>query len=169
MDCIVQGILQSRILAWVAFTFSRGSSQPKDFKPRSPALQADSLSAEPQGKPKNTEVGSLSLLQRIFITRNTLKWELKCKSQSSHAGHGSLAETPRKGNVMSLYVSSETMIQCQDHHCSVSQSYWGKAPVPLTLLLRPLDSTFPPKEALFFFGATLATWCCIFAFLLLCV
>ena len=27
--------------------------------PRSPTLQADSLRAEPQGKPKNTEVGSL--------------------------------------------------------------------------------------------------------------
>ena len=41
---------------------------PKDLpnpeiKPRSPALQADSLPAEPQGKPKNTGVGSLSLLQ----------------------------------------------------------------------------------------------------------
>ena len=32
-------------------------------KPRSPALQADSLLPEPPGKPKNTEVGSLSLLQ----------------------------------------------------------------------------------------------------------
>ena len=30
---------------------------------RSPALQADSLSAEPQGKPKNAAVGSLSLFQ----------------------------------------------------------------------------------------------------------
>ena len=28
-------------------------------EPRSPALQADSLPAEPQGKPKNTGVGSL--------------------------------------------------------------------------------------------------------------
>ena len=28
----------------------------------SPTLRADSLSAEPQGKPENTEVGSLSLL-----------------------------------------------------------------------------------------------------------
>ena len=36
------------------------------IKSRSPALQADSLPAEPQGKPKNTGVGSLSLLQRIF-------------------------------------------------------------------------------------------------------
>ena len=33
------------------------------FQPRSPTLQADSLPAEPPGKPKNTEVVSLSLLQ----------------------------------------------------------------------------------------------------------
>ena len=30
MDYIVHGILQARILAWVAFPFSRGSSQPRD-------------------------------------------------------------------------------------------------------------------------------------------
>ena len=35
---------------------------------RSPTLQADSLPAEPQGKPKNTGVGSLSFLQGIFLT-----------------------------------------------------------------------------------------------------
>ena len=29
MDCTVQGILQARILEWVAFPFSRGSSQPR--------------------------------------------------------------------------------------------------------------------------------------------
>ena len=29
-DCIVQGILQARILEWVAFSFSKGSSQPRD-------------------------------------------------------------------------------------------------------------------------------------------
>ena len=39
------------------------------IKPRSPALQADSLPAEPQGKPKDTGVGSLSLLQQIFLTQ----------------------------------------------------------------------------------------------------
>ena len=31
------------------------------MEPRSPALQVDSLPAEPQGKPKNMGVGSLSL------------------------------------------------------------------------------------------------------------
>ena len=44
-------------------------------KPRSPTLQADSLSAEPQGKPKNTGVGSLSLLQQIFPTQEA-NWNL---------------------------------------------------------------------------------------------
>ena len=29
-DCIVHGILQARILEWVGFPFSRGSSQPGD-------------------------------------------------------------------------------------------------------------------------------------------
>ena len=33
------------------------------IKPRSPSLQVDSLLSEPPGKPKNTEVGSLSLLE----------------------------------------------------------------------------------------------------------
>ena len=36
---------------------------------RSPALQADSLPTEPQGKPKSTRVGSLSLLQGFFLTQ----------------------------------------------------------------------------------------------------
>ena len=42
LEYIVHGILQARILEWVAFPFSRGS-----FQPRSPTLQSDSLPAEP--------------------------------------------------------------------------------------------------------------------------
>src|SRR5574337_837688 len=45
------------------------------MEPRSPALQEDSLPAEPQGKPKNTGLGSLSLLQQIFLTQE-LNWGL---------------------------------------------------------------------------------------------
>ena len=40
------------------------------IEPRSPALQADSLPAEPQGKFKNTGAGSLSLLSRSSQPRN---------------------------------------------------------------------------------------------------
>ena len=50
MVCVVHGVLPDRIPEQVAFLFSRGSSNP-GIKPRSPALQADSLPAEPQGKP----------------------------------------------------------------------------------------------------------------------
>ena len=38
----VCGILQARVLEWVAMPSSRGSSDPR-IKPRSPALQVDSL------------------------------------------------------------------------------------------------------------------------------
>ena len=64
MEYAVHGILQTRILEWVAFPFSRGSSQSRDQ-----TLQADSLPAEPQGKSKNTGVGSLFLFQWIFSTQ----------------------------------------------------------------------------------------------------
>ena len=67
----VHGILQARILEWVAMPSSRGSST--GIEPRSPALQADSSQAEPPGKPKDTGVHSLCHLQRIFPTRE-LNW-----------------------------------------------------------------------------------------------
>ena len=40
------------------------------IEPGSPALQADPSPSEPLGKAKNTGVGSLSLLQGIFPTRD---------------------------------------------------------------------------------------------------
>ena len=63
---------------WVAFPFSRGSSQARDQTQVSP-LQADSLLAEPQRKPKNTGVGSLPLLQGIFPTQESNCGLLHCR------------------------------------------------------------------------------------------
>ena len=68
MDCIVHGILLARILEWVRFP-SPGDLPNPGIKPRCPTLWVDSLPAEPQGKPKNTGVGSLFLLQWIFQTQ----------------------------------------------------------------------------------------------------
>ena len=42
-------------------------------------MQADSLPAEPLGKPKNTGVGSLSLLQGIFLTQELNRGLLHCR------------------------------------------------------------------------------------------
>ena len=78
MDYTVHGILQARILEWGAFPFSGGSPTP-GIKPRSPALKVDSLPAEPQGKPKNTRVGTLSLLQQIFLTQELIWGLLHCR------------------------------------------------------------------------------------------
>ena len=50
---------------------SPGDLPDPGIKPRSPALQADSLPAEPPEKPKNTGVGSLSFLQWIFLTQES--------------------------------------------------------------------------------------------------
>ena len=50
MDYTVQGILQARILEWVAFPFPGDLPDP-GMEPRSPTLQVDSLPAEPAGKP----------------------------------------------------------------------------------------------------------------------
>ena len=63
------GILQARILEWVAFP-SPGDLPNPGIEPTSPTLQADSLPSEPPGKPKNTGVGSLSLLWGSFLPRN---------------------------------------------------------------------------------------------------
>ena len=48
------------------------------IRPGSPALQVDSLLSEPPGKPKKIGVGSLSLLQRIFLIQESNQDLLHC-------------------------------------------------------------------------------------------
>ena len=74
MDYTVHGILQARILEWVAFPFSRGPSQPKYWIQVSCiAGRFFFLPAELQWKPKSTGVGNLFLLQGIFLTQESLQ------------------------------------------------------------------------------------------------
>ena len=70
----------SRPEYWSGYPFpSPGDLPNPGIKPRSPTLQADPLPAEPQGKPKNTGVGSLSLLQGIFLTQELKQGLLHCR------------------------------------------------------------------------------------------
>ena len=88
IDCTVHGILQARI----PFP-SPGDFPNPGIEPRSPVLQADSLPAELQKKPKNTGVGSLSLLQRIFPNQESNCGLLHCRwilHQLSYQGSISL-------------------------------------------------------------------------------
>ena len=82
IDYTVHEILQVRVLAWVAFPFSRGSSQTRDRTHVSHV--AGRFPAEPQGKPKNTRVGSLSLLSRIFPTQELNQGLLHCQRRRWH-------------------------------------------------------------------------------------
>ena len=111
MDYTGHGILQARILEWVAFSISRGFFQPR-IKPRLPALQVDSLPAEPQGKPKNTGVGSLSLFQRIFPTQESNRVLLHCR---------------RILYQLSYQVSRKLIIYSMaDQLAELSANYWGQ-------------------------------------------
>ena len=76
---MAHGILQVRILEWVALHFSRDLPN-SGIETKSPALQVDSLPTKPPGKPKNTGVGSLSLLQVSFLTHEWNQELLHCRS-----------------------------------------------------------------------------------------
>ena len=92
------GILnKARILEWAAMP-PPGDLPNPGIKLRSSALLADSLPSEPPGKPNNTGMGSLSLLQGIFLTQESnrgfphCRWILyklsyqgsPCRSYTSH-------------------------------------------------------------------------------------
>ena len=56
IDSTVHGILQARILQWVAFPFSRGSSQPRDPTQVS-HIAGGFFTSEPPGKPQGESRG----------------------------------------------------------------------------------------------------------------
>ena len=72
MDYTVHAVLQARILEWVAFT-SPGDLPNPGIEPRSSTLQVDSLSPEPQEKPKATwePLNMFALSNRAAETNRT--------------------------------------------------------------------------------------------------
>ena len=61
----------SRQEYWSGLQFPPPQDLPNPgIEPRSPAMQVDSLQSQPPGKPKNTGVNSLSLVQGNFWPRN---------------------------------------------------------------------------------------------------
>ena len=83
MDCSPQAPLSmefSRQEYWNGLPWPPPGDLPNPgIKPRSPALQVDSLLSEPPGKPKNTVVGNLSFLQGIFPTQELNQGLLHCR------------------------------------------------------------------------------------------
>ena len=73
----VHGLLQARILEWVAISFSRDLPNPR-IEPRSPALQADALTFEPPGKPliDNVRYYYLTCNLLCLLSSSTRMWAL---------------------------------------------------------------------------------------------
>ena len=96
VDYTVHGI--SRPEYWSGQVFlSPGDLSNPGIEPRSPQLQADSLPAEPPRKPKNTAVGSLTLLQHIFPTQESIQGLLHYKQilyEPSYQGSPIVLTTP---------------------------------------------------------------------------
>ena len=95
----IQSMAFSRPEYWSGQSFLSPRNLPNTgIEPRSPALQADSLPAEPPGKTKNTGVGNLSLLQGIFPTQGSNLGLPRCRRilyQLSHKGSPGILEWAR--------------------------------------------------------------------------
>ena len=77
---LIQSMEFSRPEYWSGspFLFPSHLLNPR-MEPSFPILQAYSLPAEPQGKPKNTGVGNLSLLLWLFLTQKSNWGLLHCR------------------------------------------------------------------------------------------
>ena len=78
---------------------SPGDLPNPGIEPRFPTLQADSLPAESPGKPKNTGVGSLSLLQQIFPTQESNQDLLHCRQILYQLSYKGSFKKPGKSKV----------------------------------------------------------------------
>ena len=84
----IQSMEFSRPEYWSGQPFPSPGDLPNlGIESRSLALQAYSLPAEPQGKPKNTEVCSLSLLQWIFMTQELNQGLQYCRQILYHLSY----------------------------------------------------------------------------------
>ena len=94
---------------------SPGDLPNPGMEPRSLVLQVDSLPAEPQGKPKNTGVGSLHLLLRIFLTQELNQCLMHCRwilYQLSYEGSPRWLE--EKPKVLAEHLNKKVLIEKQN-------------------------------------------------------
>ena len=92
------GILQARILEWVAIASPPGDLPNPRIVPGSPALQADSLSTEPPGQPQEYWSGLKGNSENLT---NATVWPLRKRnepcSDTSKLCRGGFQATAREG------------------------------------------------------------------------
>ncbi|CAI9158043.1 unnamed protein product [Rangifer tarandus platyrhynchus] len=89
MDYTVHGILQARILEWVAFPFSRGSSQPRD-RTQVSRIAGGLYQLSQQGSPGGLPGWTPKPFQRSILKEINPKYsleELMLKLKLQYTGH----------------------------------------------------------------------------------
>ena len=110
VDCIIHGILQARILEWVALPFSRGSSQRSD-RTQDSFIAGRFFTSWTTGKPKNTGVGSLSLLQQIFPSQESNRGSPALHADSLPT---ELSGKPARWYLFYTYVTYRTLVKSNE-------------------------------------------------------
>ena len=105
MDCSppgssVHGISQARILKWVAISFSRGSSQPRD-RTHVSWVASGFFTTEPLGKPSGTLKVKVKSLSRVllFVTPQTVAYQASPSMGFSRQESWSAVPFPSPGDL----------------------------------------------------------------------
>ena len=145
----------SRPEYWSGWPFpSPGNLPNPGIEPRSPTLQADSLPAEPPGKPKNTGVGSLSLQQQIFLTQES-NWGLLCRRRILY--QLSYQRSPEKQDWPASPTPGELRSSCSSGFHSCSMSVAQSCPTPCD----PMDCSPPGSSVHRSLQARILEWVAI--------
>ena len=100
------------------------------MEPRSPALQADSLLSEPPGKPKNTGVGGLSLLQQIFPAQKSNRGLPYCRRILYQLSYQVIIiHTFKKTHTFVLLKKNQQFPLHQLPFATLLPAYWGGSDV----------------------------------------
>ena len=145
----IHGILQARILEWVAISFTRDLPDP-GIELRSPTLQADALTSAPPGKPLNKRIQVLT----SKISREERKpggrkkreeageggWNVSCHLQIPRR-YGTFPWASREGRTgtqpyqKSDQTRTRIWVLCQEEVINLQSS--AQAEGPSTRFLRP--------------------------------
>ena len=96
-------------------------------EPRSLTLQVDSLLSEPRGKPKNTGLGSLSLLQGNFLTQELNRGLL-------HWGGFFTSWATREASIILIYSYSNTLVPFLNSNSYHHYYYYFKHAISIPLM-----------------------------------
>ena len=122
----VHGVLQARILEWVAMPSSRNLPNP-GIEPAPPALQADSLPAELSRKPFAHRSALYILTDRLFCCVDKMLYSWKHSSERGNlcAGGKPVALTKEASQGLASAQCHLSILQAQGILASPLRAVWG--------------------------------------------